>query len=227
MTGAVAYQIQLYFSLQEAETDSPFQGLVASGTNRITVQNPQRTFYWRVKTRNDYAWGNLSDIRSFTTPTTRTQATIDPVTGGTLNTSPGYLIVNFPPGAVTQPTDLEFNLLANPRERLPNFRFANRAFTLEAFVGTQRITQFNKPFMMLISYDPSDLLAAGIADPQELNPVFWNGSTWQNILPCAGCSIDTENQKVTIVLDHLSEFALVAPGAQSDVGRIFLPAIVR
>jgi hypothetical protein len=192
-----------------------------------TVEQPETTFYWRVKARNDYGWGPLSSIRSFTTPPLIATATIDPATGGTLNTSPGYLIANFPPGAVSQPAELRFNLLATPQKPLGSYQFANRAFTLEAYVGAQRITQFSKPFTMLISYDPNDLLAAGIDDPQELNLLHWDGLTWVSTLPCEGCSIDTSARLVTVVLDHLSEFALAAPTAPGFDHWLFLPVVMR
>ena len=120
---------------------------------------------------------------------------------------------------MTSPTEIDFQLLATPRQSLPNFQFANRAFTLEAFANGQPLTHFNKPFTMLINYDTSDLIGAGIDDPRQLNLVFWDGSAWKSVLPCAGCSIDTVNRRVTVVLDHFTEFALVAPNAR----KVYLP----
>jgi hypothetical protein len=76
---------------------------------------------------------------------------------------------------------------------------------------------------MMIRYDASDLLAAGITDASQLNLLFWNSSEWETILPCNGCSIDTANRTVTVVLDHFTEFVLVAP----DVNKVYLPLILR
>ena len=45
----------------------------------------------------------------------------------------------------------------------------------------------------------------------------------ENILPCVGCSIDTENRIVTIVIDHLTEFALLAP----DEHFVYLPGVLK
>jgi hypothetical protein len=39
--------------------------------------------------------------------------------------------------------------------------------------------------------------------------INWNGTAWIAILPCAGCSLDTVNNRITAVLDHLTEFALL------------------
>ena len=129
--------------------------------------------------------------------------------------------MQFPPGAVTQQTTLSYTLQPEPDQDLANFRFAGRAFTLEAFDSNGDVTTFNQPFTITIIYDTWDLFAAGIGDPSRLNLVFWNGSEWEGILPCAGCSIDTVNRTVTAVINHLTEFALVGPAAP----KVYLPII--
>ena len=55
-------------------------------------------------------------------------------------------------------------------------------------------------------YDWQD---AGIPVEENLNLYYWNGSAWVGVLPCAGCSLDTVNNHITAVLDHLTEFALL------------------
>jgi hypothetical protein len=220
---AAAYDLRLYESRADAEQDFAVRGYRTSSTTVVAVFNPQTAWFWRVKTRNSYGWGELSEIRAFTTPAVSAATTISPTSGGTLSPSPGYLTINFPSGAVANPTQVNFNLLATPQHALPNYQFANRAFTLEAFAGAQQITHFDKPFTMILSYDPNDLLAAGIVNPALLNLRFWNGQAWQNILPCAGCSIDTTHHTVTVVLDHFTEFALAAPAAK----KVYVPAVVR
>jgi hypothetical protein len=226
VANAEEYEIPLYKTREYAEQDRPFRSLSTSDTKDTDVRFPEETVYWRVKTRNTYGWGTLSAISSFTTPALTASANVTPDGGGTLSPDPGYLTVNFPPGAVSEAVTLDFRLLSTPQQSLPNFRFANRAFTLEAFAGSQEIEQFAQPFTMIIEYDESDLLAAGISDPNELNLVFWNGTAWEEILPCAGCSINTTNQTVTVVLDHLTEFALVAPGPATTES-VYLPLIRR
>lgn len=221
-----AYRVNLYRSREDAEQDAWFRSLTANATTRVEVRNPEETVFWRVTTRNSYGWGGLSEIRSFTTPTVEATTAISPASGGTLSPNPGYLTVNFPPGAVSEPTDLSFRLLATPQQRLANFRFANRAFTLEASANGQPVTHFNKPFMMVVRYDLDDLIAASISDPAELTMVYWNGSEWITMLPCEGCSVDTASKTITVVLDHLTEFALVAPGAAVQQ-QVYLPVVIR
>jgi hypothetical protein len=226
VTDAKEYRIYLYRTQEAAEQDRHFRYLFASETRDINTLSPEQTVYWRVKTLNDYGWGDLSAISSFTTPTLNASANVTPGGGGTLSPEPGYLTVNFPPGAVSEDVTLDFRLLSSPQQSLPNFRFANRAFTLEAFAGSQEIDQFSQPFTMTVEYDESDLLAADITDPNELNLVFWNGTAWEEILPCEGCSVNTTNQTVTVVLDHLTEFALVAPGPATTES-VYLPFVRR
>lgn len=225
VANAERYGIHFYHSQEAAENDSWYRSSSGPSTTRVSVFNPEETVFWRVNTRNDYGWGDLSEIRSFTTPSISATTTINPQTGGTLNPTPGFLTVTFPPNAVDSETEVNFRLLSTPQQRLPNFLFANRAFVLEAFSGGNEVTQFLKPYTMVIRYDDSDLLAAGITDATQLNLVFWNGSEWETILPCDGCSIDTTNRTVTVVLDHFTEFALVAPDVSISI--VYLPLISR
>jgi hypothetical protein len=131
--------------------------------------------------------------------------------------------VTFPPGAVSESTSLAYTLLATPDQALANFRFAGRAFTLTASDSGGNVTTFNQPITITIIYEPMDLVAAGIGNPARLNLVYWDGSAWKTILPCAGCSIDTVNHSVTVVVDHLTEFALVG----SVDRKLVLPLVIR
>lgn len=225
-SGAEDYSIRLYRTLVSAQADRPSRSFGGLATARAAVFNPQETWYWRVKARNAYGWGEASAVRSFTTPRLSAAAQITPEAGGTLSPTAGFLTVNFPPGAVSAATTLSFNLLASPTQRLTNFRFANRAFTLTATAGGQPVTRFARPFTMSVAYDNDDLLAAGIGDPSKLTLVFWNGGAWQQILPCEGCSLDTANRRITVVLDHLTEFALVAPAGEGRAF-VYLPLLKR
>jgi hypothetical protein len=185
--------------------------------------DPQETLYWRVVAGNSYAWGTPSATRSFTTPPVTATTTISPDSGGTLTPDPGDISIQFPHGAVTDTTTLSYTLQPRPSQSLANFRFAGRAFTLEAFdAHGQPVTTFNQPFTLTIVYDGFDLFAAGIDNPSKLNLAFWNGSEWEWILPCAGCSVDTENHTVIAVVDHLTEFALFAPRERL----VFLPVVL-
>jgi len=58
-----------------------------------------------------------------------------------------------------------------------------------------------------------------------LNLAFWNGNAWVKVLPCAGCGVDTVNNRLTAVLDHFTEFALLSglPSVGDGKIRVYLP----
>lgn len=211
VVGATGYRVEFYHSLNAAEQGSRYFSI---GTNKplaVSVFNPKELVFWRVRSHNDYGWGPLSAIRKFTTPVSTATTSITPNGGGTLQPDPGYLTVTFATGAVTSTTTVDFQLLASPKQPLPNFAFANRAFTLVASAGGAPITHFSQPYTMVITYDEGDLLSAGIFDPTQLNLLYWDGAAWTPVLPCAGCAINTTAHTMTVVLDHFTEFALVGP----------------
>ncbi|MCB0126435.1 MAG: hypothetical protein KDE58_29465 [Caldilineaceae bacterium] len=208
---ATGYRVEFARTRGRAEQGNGFYSIETTADSVVAVFNPEETLYWWVGTRNAYGWGARSGVRSFTTPTDRATTTIIPDTGGTVRPDPGYLTVTFPRGAVEASTEVSFRLFAKPLQALPYFSFANRAFSLEATANGEPVTQFAQPYTMVVGYDKGDLLAAGIDDPNELNLVFWNGSAWEEILPCTGCAIDTTAQTITVVLDHFTDFALVGP----------------
>ena len=80
---------------------------------------------------------------------------------------------------------------------------------------------------MVISYTDEQLAALGV-DEADLNLAFWDGSAWVNVLPCAGCGVDTVNNRLTAVLDHFTEFALAGSVAAVDgKSRVYLPVVLR
>lgn len=208
---ATGYRVEFANNQESAERGDWFLAVTTGKSPVVVVFNPEETLYWWVHARNEFGWGARSVIRTFTTPTDQATAEIAPESGGTLAPDPGYLTVTFPPGAVPVSTTVNFQLFATPAQPLPDFSFANRAFALTAAADGTPVTQFDEPYTMVLHYDEGDLLAAGITDPNKLNLLFWNGSAWEEILPCSGCAIDTTAQTVTVVLDHFTDFALVGP----------------
>jgi hypothetical protein len=217
VSGLNKYEVWFYDSPTGDNTSSS-----ASSSAVVTREfDPETTIYWRARVRNDYAYSQLTGIRLFTTPPVTATATILPGSGGTLTPDPGNISIEVPPNAVTATTTLSYTLQPVPTQDIANFLFAGRAFTLEAWDdASQPVTTFNQPYTMTVVYDDYDLLVAG-AFPSELNLAYWDGVEWQNILPCAGCSNDTENRTITVVLDHLSEFALLAD--TSERLNVFIP----
>ncbi|MFN8569150.1 MAG: ELWxxDGT repeat protein [Kouleothrix sp.] len=122
--------------------------------------------------------------------------------------------ITFPPGAVSEPITLTYSAPAGPGHPLGGGDRLVRRFTLEAHtLSGQPVTQFLKPYTLVLGYDDATLAALGVAEA-GLNVAFWNGSAWVDLLPCAGCGVDTVNNRVTIVLDHFTEFVLIGGAAR-------------
>ncbi len=148
--------------------------------------------------------------------------------GGALDFG-GTLALTFPPGAATSLVTVTYSLLMQPTHELPGDQHALRGFTLEAHDSDGNlIMHFTKPYTLVISYTDAQLAALGI-DEADLNLAFWNGSAWVNVLPCAGCGVDTVNNRLTAVLDHFTEFALLSgvPTAGDGKIRLYLPMVRR
>jgi trimeric autotransporter adhesin len=152
---------------------------------------------------------------------------ITPANGG-VATFPG-LTLTFLPGAVSTPVNIIYAPLSMPAHPLGGTFTSLRVFSLEARDSNyQLVTHFAKPYTLTISYTDEQLAALGV-DEADLNLAFWDGSNWVNVLPCAGCGVDTTNNRLTAVLDHFTEFALLSgvPAAGDAKSRVYLPVMLR
>ena len=112
-----------------------------------------------------------------------------------------------------------YTRLDGPTQPLANGSVALRSFRLEARTSAgQPVTHFQAPYTMTIAYADADLAARGIAE-STLVVAFWDGNRWVNVPG----QVDTEHNRVIIVLDHFTEFVLAAGGEQ----RVFLPLVLR
>ena len=222
VSGAESYNIRFFQSAADAWADW-HSWVGPKNTMTAKTFGPEETVYWRVASVTSYAIGDPSTLRSFTTPPVFTQTVISPESGGTLSPDPGNISIQFPPGAVDETTTISCTMHALPTQDDAGFRFGGRGFSLEAADAQGPVTTFNEPFSMTVKYDSTDLVYAGIDDPSKLNLSFWNGLNWENVLPCTGCSNDTGNSTITVVIDHVTEFALLAPGEVF----VFLPMMIR
>ncbi|MCX6029266.1 MAG: right-handed parallel beta-helix repeat-containing protein, partial [Chloroflexi bacterium] len=118
--------------------------------------------------------------------------------------------IALPAGLVTTTTIFTYSEFITPTQATGGFIFAGRSFTLEATDANGRpITTFAGRYTITLNYQESDWQNAGIPVEENLNLYYWNGTTWVAVLPCAGCTLDTVNNRITAVLDHLTEFALL------------------
>ena len=137
-------------------------------------------------------------------------AVIVPMSGGSLSADNGDLTLDFPSGSVPSSTTVTYTPNPSPSNPLGDLIFANMDCTLEATDDQGGpVTQFDLPYTLTLLYQDSDWQDAGIEDESILNLYHWNGSQWEGLLPCAGCSLDTFNNELVAVLDHFSEFGLM------------------
>lgn len=141
---------------------------------------------------------------------------------------PGGLTIEFPAGATEDELVVRLAALTGPRQALPEKLRSVRNFNAAATTVTgQAVTGFLKPYTLTVPYTAKQLATAGVSDPATLNLSTWDGSAWQPLLPCIGCSLDAANRVVTVVTGHVGEFALVGAVAESDpeANLLFLPLV--
>jgi hypothetical protein len=143
--------------------------------------------------------------------------------GGSFVSGDGRIALQFPANAVAGPITIAYAPIITWTHSLGDGWGPLLGFSLEARDGAgQPVTQFQQPYTLVISYTDAALAAAGV-DEQDLNVAFWNGSAWVEVLPCDGCAVDAANNRVTVKLDHFTEFALVAQVER----KVFLPLMRR
>jgi thermitase len=168
-----------------------------------------------------YGYGRINAYQALGT----TSMMIEPGTGGSLLSVDKDTALEFPPGAISTTTIITHTLTASPSNPAGDLVFANRSCILEATdAGGNPVTQFDLPYTLTLHYQDSDWQNAGISDENNLNLYYWNGSQWEAILPCVGCSLDTANNVLVAVLDHFTEFGLL--GEEATPTRVIVSSFV-
>jgi len=144
-------------------------------------------------------------------PYTRTQPITTTWTGdkeGKLKSEDSNTEITFPPGAVDGEATARHEELSEPSAPPPAGTVPLRVFKLDVFDKDGRpITQFNHPYTLTVRYTPADLDVYGVSDPQNLRLAYYDSETGEwVILPT---TVNTADQTVTVMLDHLTEFALI------------------
>jgi len=146
-------------------------------------------------------------------------ATIDGAQGGTLTTADQTLSIALPANAVTTSVVMTVAKASGP---LNEAGFGGLAFDLTATDPSgNAIRHFQTPITLQVRYNDSDWQNAGIRTEAELNLYFWDERQWVALLPCAGCSHDQLTNTITVVLDHLTLFAL----REDPRSRLYLPLV--
>jgi hypothetical protein len=143
-----------------------------------------------------------------------------PPSGGAVAAQVG-ITLSVPSGATGKGMDVVINDIGAPTEEMTGAQAPVRAFTLNASDATGNpITQFARPLTLVVTYSDADLAERGI-DEETINLAFWNGNEWESLLPCTPCGVDRINNRITVVIDHFSQFAVTGSV------RLFLPGVER
>ncbi len=123
-------------------------------------------------------------------------ATVQPGEAATLTLLNGRGQIEFPADLVSVPTTFTYTEQDAPSQPLGSNTFAGLSFTLDATDSAgSPVTSFPASYTIRLTYQDSDWQSAGIADESRLNLAYWDTATsqWVNVLPCEGCSLDTEH----------------------------------
>jgi surface protein len=143
-----------------------------------------------------------------------------PPGGHTSSTSDGVLTLETS-GEITETITISYTPLISPSYGAEGFPFAGIYFRLEAVDGDgDPITDLVHPITLTLNYDESTL-PVDIPEVDLLLSRFDTGlSEWVMLVG----DVDPDNDEITVILDHLSEFALIGP---EEEFLIYLPLIFR
>jgi len=120
-----------------------------------------------------------------------------------------------PAGAVAQRSSLIYAAQVSPSAASPGgLQFANKAFTLDAYVDGQHQPGFvfARPLTVALTYSDSDVAAVKEA---ELVLYYWTGAAWadaaETCAPMSKYQRDLAANRLSVAICHLSEFALFGP----------------
>ncbi len=196
-----------------------FDQMTAGQEVTITLTSPTTSANCGRSRNNSVGYLTISNgrwSRSVMTPpivTCTASATVQPGEAATLTFLNGRGQVEFPADLVSLPTTFTYTEQDAPSQPLGSNTFAGLSFTLDATdPAGNPVTSFPASYTIRLTYQDSDWQSAGIADESRLNLAYWDTATsqWVNVLPCEGCSLDTEQNDLVASLNHLTEFALLA-----------------
>lgn len=135
-----------------------------------------------------------------------------PASGGELATVVG-ISLTVPPAATAAGADFVLNDIAAPTHKFADTQTPIRAFTVQAFDGAnQPIAHFTQPLNIQVMYSDEDIQVRGL-DENSINAAYWDGTTWNRILPSTAWTVDRAANRVTFTVSRLTEFALTSPAA--------------
>jgi ligand-binding sensor domain-containing protein len=151
----------------------------------------------------------------YTNPYQPVVKTIWPANGMSLLSIDGSTKINFPAGAVSQPTTLVYTttlpLPTGDQAGIGHF------FAMSSVISgtTTPVTSFSQPYTVTVEYTQDE---KGPAIENTLGLYWWDGDAWQS----ASSTCDVSGNVVTATLDHLTNFAILG-----DTYRVYLPVVMK
>ena len=188
--------------VSDRDGNSEIYVMNANGTDQIRLTN---------NTSQDYS----PDMFKIDTSTS---TLVTPEDGGELTSTANLsTTITFPPNAVTEPVTVTLDITSN-HPISSSFGFVGHNFYINAITsdGTPVIS-FTEPFTITIQYSDSDIEEL---DEASLVLNYWDTETssWVEIPTI----VDIDENKITVVLDHLTDFAVIGETQE----RIFLPLVL-
>ena len=148
-----------------------------------------------------------------------------PAAGGALTEDDGTRI-EFPAGAAPAGAIALYTPLFALTHPMDGAALPVRSFVFEAMDGDGPLSTTAQPYTLRVPYSEVQLAALGIEDPSTLELMRWDGTTWQPVFPCDGCSVDTTNRTVIAKVSQFGEFVLVGEKAAPPAEyRFYLPGV--
>jgi hypothetical protein len=163
----------------------------------------------------------LVDFEPFRTAALSAQGSLTAAGGGSLSSPDGKVKVSLPKAGLSADAAISLLSTSTPGVALPATSKLLRSVLLSALSADGTPPQLLKPASISIGYTPAELAAAGLSEA-SLNVAAFDGQRWVNLLPCAGCGVDTAGRQVTVAVSGFTQFALVGTSS-----RVYLPALRR
>lgn len=150
-------------------------------------------------------------------------------TGGRATSADDTVALEFPAGAVTNPTTITLTIshtLPGDRPRPTETVFAGHAMEIVARDTTGEVTAFNVTATLTLTYTDNLWQEANLLE-ETLRVYWWAGQQWLLVCSEPDCPPDMAHNRFIIPLPHLTEFAIFGRQDTGITHRVYLPIVLK